>query len=64
MLYCELDMWEDAVQLALAFDRTMAINIAKEIEFSDSLGRKLWISIAKHIIEQDGTVPVCDNRLG
>lgn len=57
MLYCELDMWEDAVQLALAFDRTMAINIAKEIEFNDSLGRKLWISIAKHIIEQDGAVP-------
>lgn len=53
-------MFEDAVALALTFDGELAASIARQPEGDDALSRKLWLAIAKHLIEQsaaDGGPP-------
>lgn len=51
-LFCEVGMYEDAVALALTFDRQLATAIARRAEGDEGLSRKLWLAIARHIIEQ------------
>jgi hypothetical protein len=55
-LFCEVGMFEDAVALALTSNRQLAIAIARRAEGNEALSRKLWLAIARHIIEQ-GTKP-------
>jgi vacuolar protein sorting-associated protein 18 len=50
----ELGMFDDAVNLALTFDRDLAVNVARQAceDVGDVVvGRKLWMVIARHIIE-------------
>jgi hypothetical protein len=53
---------QDAVALALTFDRTAAAAVAARVEGDDALKRKLWLAIAQHLInatpEQDDADPV------
>ena len=55
-------MYEDAVMLALSFDGDLAASIARQPEGDEGLSRKLWLAIAKHLIQQgaaeDGTPKV------
>jgi hypothetical protein len=53
-LLCELGLFEDAVSLALDVDLDLAKAVANTPEDDDGLRRKLWLSIAKHVV-QGGT---------
>lgn len=50
-LLCELGLYEDAVPLALAVDLELAKAVANSPEDDDQLRRKLWLSIAKHVVQ-------------
>lgn len=50
-LLCELGLYEDAVNLALAVDLELAKAVANSPEDDDSLRRKLWLSIAKYVVQ-------------
>ncbi|WIA14238.1 hypothetical protein OEZ85_002776 [Tetradesmus obliquus] len=52
-LLCELGLYEDAVPLALAVDLGLAKAVANSPEDDDALRRKLWLSIAKHVVQGD-----------
>lgn len=49
---CELGLFEDAVDLALAVDLDLAKAVASGPEDDDTLRRKLWLGIAKHVVQQ------------
>ena len=51
-LLCELGLFEDAVSLALAVDLELAKAVANTPEDDDGLRRKLWLSIAKHVVQR------------
>lgn len=53
-LLCELSLFEDAVSLALDVDLGLAKAVANTPEDDDSLRRKLWLSIAKHVVQGGG----------
>lgn len=50
-LLCELGLYDDAVSLALAVDLDLAKAVASSPEDDDALRRKLWLSIAKHVVQ-------------
>lgn len=50
-LLCELGLFEDAVSLALDVDLDLAKAVANTPEDDDGLRRKLWLSIAKHVVQ-------------
>lgn len=50
-LLCELSLFEDAVSLALDVDLGLAKAVANTPEDDDGLRRKLWLSIAKHVVQ-------------
>lgn len=50
-LLCELGLYEDAVPLALAVELGLAKAVANSPEDDDALRRKLWLSIAKHVVQ-------------
>lgn len=50
-LLCELGLFEDAVSLALDIDLELAKAVANTPEDDDGLRRKLWLSIAKHVVQ-------------
>jgi hypothetical protein len=54
-LLCELGLYEDAVALALAVDLQLAKAVANGPEDDDGLRRKLWLSIAKHVVQGGGS---------
>ena len=58
----QVGMYEDAVMLALTFDGDLAASIARQPEGDEALSRKLWLAIARHLIQQgaaeDGTPKV------
>ncbi len=41
---------QDAVALALTFDRAVASAVAARAEDDEALQRKLWLAIARHLI--------------
>ncbi|KAK9789373.1 hypothetical protein WJX73_010275 [Symbiochloris irregularis] len=49
-LFCELSMYEDAVEVALRIDRATAVAVANRPEDDAALQRKLWLAIARHLI--------------
>lgn len=50
----QVGLYEDAVALALTFDGELAASIARQPSGDEALSRKLWLSIARHMIEQGG----------
>lgn len=42
---------QDAVALALTFDRAIASAVATRAEDDEALQRKLWLAIARHLID-------------
>lgn len=54
-LFCEVGMYEDAVALALSFDGELAASIARQPQDDEALTHKLWLAIAKHLIEESGS---------
>jgi hypothetical protein len=46
-----LGLFEDAVSLALDVDLELAKAVANTPEDDDGLRRKLWLSIAKHVVQ-------------
>ena len=47
-LLCEVEAFDDAVGLALSFDRGLAEDVARR-PADDSTRRQLWLAIAKHL---------------
>ena len=45
-------MWQDAVLLALSFDMSLASATANRPEDEPALKRSLWLTIARHIVQQ------------
>jgi hypothetical protein len=56
---CELGLYDDAVSLALAVDLDLAKAVASSPEDDDALRRKLWLSIAKHVVQVGLASNVC-----
>ncbi|KAG2496729.1 hypothetical protein HYH03_005142 [Edaphochlamys debaryana] len=50
-LMCQLGMYPDAVRSALALDLGLAKGVAGEPEGDDALRRKLWLQVARHVVE-------------
>lgn len=44
-------MFQDAVALALTFDRSIASAVATRAEDDEALQRKLWLAVARHLID-------------
>lgn len=55
-LLCEVEAYDDAVSLALTFDRGLAEDVARR-PADDSTRRQLWLAIAKHLFA--GASEVC-----
>lgn len=53
-LMVELGLLEDAVELGLQFDKMVACDVARQAGDSAPLKRKLWLTIARHIIDIGG----------
>ena len=62
-----LGVLQDAVALALSFDRALASAVAARAEDDEALQRKLWLAIARHLIdaasEKSDSDPVCSHHL-
>jgi len=56
-LLCELGLFEDAVSLALSVDLELAKAVANTPEDDDNLRRKLWLNIAKHVVQGGTAAP-------
>ena len=50
-LLCQVGLFEDAVSLALGFDRALAVAVANTPEDDPALQRKLWLGIARQVID-------------
>lgn len=55
-LLCELGLHEDAVALALAVDLELAKAVANGPEDDEALRRKLWLRIAKAVVQVGGVL--------
>ncbi|KXZ53919.1 hypothetical protein GPECTOR_6g837 [Gonium pectorale] len=51
-LMCQLGMYPDAVRAALALDLGLAKSVAAEPQQDDGLRRKLWLQVARHVVER------------
>ena len=61
VMLCVLGLYEDAVELALSMDLDLAKSVARTPELTDEgLKRKLWLAIAKHVIQKED--PVVDQE--
>lgn len=65
---CSTVILQDAVALALTFDRALASAVAASAEDDEALQRKLWLAIVRHLIdaasEKTDSDPVCSYYLG
>lgn len=52
-IYSMMSMHEEAVALALQVDPELAMAEADKVEDDEDLRKKLWLMIAKHVIEQE-----------
>lgn len=52
-IYSMMSMHEEAVALALQVDPELAMAEADKVEDDEELRKKLWLMIAKHVIEQE-----------
>ncbi|KAK3243890.1 hypothetical protein CYMTET_46480, partial [Cymbomonas tetramitiformis] len=52
-LYCMLHMYEEAVALALHVDIDLAKQVAEKPDDDAVLRKKLWLRVARHVVEQD-----------
>ncbi|CAH9073769.1 unnamed protein product [Cuscuta epithymum] len=52
-IYSMMSMHEEAVSLALQVDPDLAMAEADKVEDDEDLRKKLWLVIAKHVIEQE-----------
>lgn len=55
-IYSAMGLYEEAVELALKEDVELAKDNADKLE-DEGLRKKLWLRIAKHIIEQERDKP-------
>ncbi|GLC42145.1 hypothetical protein PLESTB_000635800 [Pleodorina starrii] len=55
-LMCQLGMYPDAVRAALALDLGLAKAVAGEPDQDDALRRKLWLQVARHVVETGSKV--------
>uniref|UniRef100_A0A1D1YN30 Vacuolar protein sorting-associated protein 18 n=1 Tax=Anthurium amnicola TaxID=1678845 RepID=A0A1D1YN30_9ARAE len=52
-IYSMMSMHEEAVALALQVDSELAMAEADKVEDDEDLRKKLWLMVAKHVIEQE-----------
>ncbi|KAK8469577.1 hypothetical protein PHAVU_005G107700 [Phaseolus vulgaris] len=52
-IYSMMSMHEEAVALALQVDSELAMAEADKVEDDEDLRKKLWLMIAKHVVEQE-----------
>ncbi|CAD7699110.1 unnamed protein product [Ostreobium quekettii] len=54
VMLCVLGLFEDAVETALSMDLQLAKSVARYRElYDEGLQRKLWLAIAKHVIQSE-----------
>ena len=51
-IYCTMNLYEEAVDLALRVDLEKAKVYADKPEYDDVLKKKLWLKVARHVVEQ------------
>ncbi|XP_077238877.1 zinc ion binding protein isoform X2 [Tasmannia lanceolata] len=52
-IYSMMSMYEEAVSLALQVDPELAMAEADKVEDDEDMRKKLWLMVAKHVIEQE-----------
>jgi hypothetical protein len=52
-IYSTMSMHDEAVSLALHVDTDLAMAEAEKVEDDEDLKKKLWLMIAKHVVEQE-----------
>ena len=62
-LYSTMAMFEEAIDLALNFDINLAKQTAEKPELSDELRKKLWLRIAKHVINDQNDIKIATQIL-
>lgn len=55
-IYCTMNLYEEAVDLALKVDLEKAKLYADKPEYDDVLKKKLWLKVARHVVEQEQDV--------
>lgn len=58
-IYGAMKLYEEAVELALEIDIELAKTYADEPELDDSMRRKLWLLIARHVVEKERDIKKC-----
>ena len=54
-IYSTMELYEEAVDLALSVDLQLAMNMA-ELPQDDELRKKLWLSIARHVVTEEKNI--------
>lgn len=57
-LLCEVGAFDDAVALALRFDRSLAADVARR-PADEGARRQAWLAIATHLFAQPASAEVC-----
>ncbi len=52
-LLCQVGLYGDAVALALTFDHALAVAVANMPDDDAALQRRLWLAIARHVVERE-----------
>ena len=55
-IYCTMNLYEEAVDLALKVDLEQAKLYADKPEYDEVLKKKLWLKVARHVVEQEQDV--------
>lgn len=56
LIYGLMELYEEAVDLALEFDLNLAKVYAEKPEDDDQLKKRLWLRIAKHVVTGEGNI--------
>uniref|UniRef100_A0A7S4L7C0 Pep3/Vps18 RING C-terminal domain-containing protein n=1 Tax=Paramoeba aestuarina TaxID=180227 RepID=A0A7S4L7C0_9EUKA len=54
LIYRHLGLLEEAVELALGIDEKLARDTAKMADDDDALSKRLWLRVARHVVEEKG----------
>ncbi|GAB6018607.1 Vacuolar protein sorting-associated protein 18 like protein [Chamberlinius hualienensis] len=55
-IYAMMNLYEEAVDLALKFDVQLAKQNADKPEGNEELKKKLWLKIAKHVVQEENDI--------
>lgn len=61
-LFCEVELWEEGLKLAMLFDSKLAIDVISKVQKKgeENIARNLWLILAEHVINSNCSEDVCD----